>query len=154
MWMKQLGQSLSSQAITMLAKVTDPTARQQGITDLVMIINIFVRAILSDKIQQKYKQHIQLALYRLLNTHYDLCFSTRSKSKKVYFSEFYYNFVRELAQLIMDGLSQTNQKETLMGALNITECFLSVLQEEAFRVAFEVLSGKLKELAENVIANF
>lgn len=41
-----------------------------------------------------------------------------------------------------------------MGALNITECFLSVLQEEAFQVAFEVLSGKLKELAENVIANF
>ena len=155
MWMKQLGQSLSSQAITMLAKVSDPTTRQQGITDLVMIINIFVRAILSDKIQQKYKQHIQLALYRLLNTHYDLCFSTHSKSKKVYFSEFYYTFVRELAQLIMDGLSsQTNQKETVMGALNITECFLSVLQEEAFRVAFEVLSSKLKELAENVIATF
>lgn len=70
-----------------------------------MIINIFVRAILSDKIQQKYKQQIQLALYRLLNTLTDLCFSTRSKNNKVNFSEFYYNFVRELAQLIMEGLS-------------------------------------------------
>lgn len=154
-WMKQLGQSLSAQAISMLAKVSDAQIRQQGLNDLVAIINQFVRAILSDKIQQKYKQNIQLALYRLLNTFTDLCFSTRATSQtNVNFSDFYYNFVRDLAQFIEASLGQINQKETVMGALNITECFLSVLQQEAFQVAFEALSGKLRELAESVISNF
>ena len=55
---------------------------------------------------------------------------------------------------ILQRLQQVDQKETVLGAIAILDCFLSVLDGERFEQAFGGIAHALQGAANLQIANF
>ena len=140
-YLKNFGSTLATD--TMNQK--DELERVAFLDRLAQVINLFIQATLSQNVAEKYKKQFPIIITRQLNVLYTL-----TKKEEEHFNTFLGNMIKQ----IMAAMTQTQDKETLIGAILLTEAVFAVLKPKNFQQAFELLMTAMQGVAELQIANF
>ncbi len=103
------------------------------------MLDLLIRGCLDEVCTYRYKPHMSVVVHKLLKEFKKL--SAMDEKPFQQCLESIYNKVQE-------ALRQVDKKETLMGAINLLEVFLSVLDEQRFEQIFSTICQSLRGVAE------
>ena len=109
------------------------------------ITNMCINICLSEHCETKFKAQLTASIFKHL-----IVFQKFS----MYSQEPFGTCLQTMVSLIMQALQCHDKKETLIGAIKLSECVLAILDEQRFEQIFAPMTGALRGAADMQIGNF